>query len=123
MSKTEILVDEWIARGYRRHDFNKDDERARIINKNSDFILQKRFDDSTGKKYFITVYVYNRLSYPVELRQVMPEYGFMPTAHFSLRDAQPFFNIEMNSPQSIDQVESYFEMFWDTLNRPYYEKF
>lgn len=115
-----ISPQEWIDRGYRRYDIS---ESSREINKLADFLLQKRFDDNIGKKYYITVYCYDRKRYPKEHQVNLPEYGYMPTSHFSLRDNQPFFEIQMNGISDIDQVEKYFELFWSALNEPYYEKF
>jgi hypothetical protein len=114
----DIKPQEWIDRGYRYHDIPY---KQRELNRLADFMLQKRFDDENGKKYYITVYCYDRKKYPVEYRD-NTEFGYMPTAHFSLRDNNPFFNIEMNGINNIDEVESYFELFWNTLNRPYYEE-
>jgi hypothetical protein len=115
----DIKPQEWIDRGYRRYDISYE---RREMNKLADFMLQKRFDDEVGKKYFITVYCYDRKKYPPEHQKNLPEFGYMPTAHFALRDNNPFFNIEMNGINNIDEVESYFELFWNTLNQPYYEK-
>lgn len=121
--ETIIDVQEWIDHGYRRHEVS---ENSRVINKLADFILQKRFDDEVGKKYFITVYCYDRSKYPTHAREHvkdLPRYGYMPTMHLALGDSRPFFTIEMNGIASIDEVESYMEKFWDFLNQPYYEKF
>lgn len=114
-------VQEWIDRGYRRYEVP---ENSREFNKLADFILQKRFDDEVGKKYYITVYCYDRSKYPdhaLEHVKDLPRYGYMPTVHLALRDNQPFFGIEMNGITSIDEVESYMEKFWLMLNKPYYE--
>jgi hypothetical protein len=116
----DIKPQEWIDRGYRRYDITPD---RREMNKLADFLLQKRFDDEIGKKYFITVYCYDRKKYPAEHQRNLPEFGYMPTSHFALRDDKPFFNIEMNAVSDIDEVESYYDIFWNTLGRPYYEKF
>lgn len=122
-NEVSISLEEWIDRGYRRYDVSPTN---REVNRLADFLLQKRFDDELGKKYYITVYSYDRDKYPPHAREHvknLPRYGYMPSAHFSLRDHQPFFNIEMNGIRSIDEVESYFERFWEMLNKPYYELF
>lgn len=114
---------EWIDRGYRHYEVS---ENSREFNRLADFILQKRFDDEVGKKYYITVYCYDRSKYPdhaLEHVKDLPRYGYMPTVHLALRDNQPFFNVEMNGITSIDEVESYMEKFWLLLNKPYYEEF
>lgn len=115
----DIPVQEWLDKGYRRYEVAPNN---RELNKLASFMLQKRLDDEKGKKYFITVYCYDRKNYPDYMRNNMPEIGYMPTAHFSLRDDRPFFNIEMNAPNSVEEAESYFELFWETLNNPYYEE-
>lgn len=123
MSEVSISLEEWTDRGYRRYEVS---DNAREINKLADFMLQKRFDDERGKKYYVTVYCYDREKYPPHAREHvkdLPRYGFMPTVHFSLREDRPFFNIEMSGIRSIDEVESYFEKFWELLKNPYYELF
>ena len=54
-----MTPDDWIAAGYKRYEV-----RNKQTNKLADFLLQKRFDDDVGKKYFITVYCYDRTKYP-----------------------------------------------------------
>lgn len=116
-----INTQSWLDAGYRRYEVHD-----KKMNNLADFLLQKRLDDDTGKKYFITVYCYDRTKYPVQYRQFDNEpVGFMPTAHFSLRDNKPFFNIEMNGVEqmnSISDIEEWFEMFWNLLGNPYYEE-
>lgn len=115
-----LTVEDWTDRGYKRYEIPS---KTRDFNKLADFMLQRRFDDEVGKRYFITVYCYDRDRYPAEIREKLHErYGFMPTVHFELGDNKPFFAIEMNAIKSIDEVESYFEKFWLMLGKPYYEK-
>ena len=118
-----ITVEDWIAAGYKKHS-------PGVIDRHAAFLLQKRFDDEVGKKYFITVYVYDRDLYPDHVKEHVahiPRFGFMPTAHFSLGDNRPFFSIDMNGIESsevtIADVEQYFERFWNFFDRPYYEEF
>ena len=111
---------DWISSGYKRYEVP---EWNREINKLADFLLQKRVDDERGKKYFITVYCYDRSRYPGYMQVHMPEIGFMPTANFNLGDDKPFFNVEINAINSVDQTEEYMERFWELLGRPYYEEF
>lgn len=118
-----MTPDDWIAAGYKRFDVpNKE------MNKLADFLLQKRFDDDEGKKYFITVYCYDRTKYPEPYRSHVGinTIGYMPTAHFALGDNLPHFNIEMNSIETlhggIKAVEDWFEVLWKVFRQPYYEK-
>ena len=115
-----ITVQEWLDRGYRRYEV---DDRQSEIYKRASFMLQKRFDDTRGKRYFITVYCYDRTKYPKYAQVNLPEIGFMPSANFNLGDDKPFFNVQMNDIENIDQVEEYFERFWNMLEKPYYEEF
>ena len=117
---TELTVEDWTSRGYKRYEVS---DQSREVNKLADFLLQKRFDDEKGKKYFITVYCYDRKRYPDYMKGYLPEIGFMPTSNMNLGEKRPFFNIEMNAIESVAQVESFYEMFWQVLGRPYYEEF
>lgn len=117
-----ITLDDWLAAGYRRYDLAPNSDK--VINKHADFLLQRRIDDTVGKKYFMTVYCYDRKKYPIEHQRHMPEIGFMVDAQFVLGDHKPFFGIQMNavsSLNSIAEIEEYYEKFWQLLGCPYYE--
>lgn len=116
----DISVQTWLDRGYRRYEVNSGN---RYIMKNCDFMLQKCFEDEKGKRYFITVYCYDRKNYPTEHQVNQPKIGYMATSQFVIDDNRPFFNIEMNSIDSIEEMEQYYELFWETLKRPYYEPY
>lgn len=119
-----MKYEDWIASGYKRYEVSRDKQ----INKLADFLLQKRFDDVNGKKYHITVYCYDRTNYPPQYAEMFEDspIGFMPTAHFSLGEDLPFFNVEMNGIESwagdIEGVEAWFERLWVLFHRHYYEK-
>lgn len=115
------MLDEWIAAGYKRFE-----TRNNSLNKNSDFGLQKLFRDEIGKRYYITVYVYDRTRYPGYpwLEKEPQQYGFMPTAQFHTNDTT-FFNIEMNQvsgPFNIAEMEEWFDSLWRFFGKPYYRK-
>ena len=119
-----MTPDDWIAAGYKRYEV-----RNKQTNKLADFLLQKRFDDDEGKKYFITVYCSDRTKYPephVRFFKDTP-IAYAPTAHFVLGDNLPHFNIEMNAVETlhggIRAVEDWFEVFWKVFRQPYYEKY
>ena len=119
-----MTPDDWIAAGYKRYEV-----RNKQMNKLADFLLQKRFDDDVGKKYFITVYCYDRTKYPephVRFFKDKP-IAYTPTAQFVLDDNLPHFNIEMNAvetlPGGIRAIEDWFEVFWKVFRQPYYEKY
>lgn len=115
-----MTLDDWIAAGYKRYEVTN-----RELNKLADFLLQKRFDDDEGKKYFITVYCYDWTTYPEPHIRNKP-IAYMPTAQFVLGDNLPHFNIEMNGIESmtggIKAVEDWFEVFWKVFRQPYYER-
>lgn len=110
--------EDWHAAGYKRYDVQN-----KPMNRSADYLLQKRFEDDEGKKYFITVYCYDKSNYPPPHNVGV---GYMPTAHFNLGDNLPFFNVEMNGIDGwaggIEGVEGWFERLWATFGRPYYEK-
>ena len=110
--------DDWITAGYKWHDVSNHD-----LHKHASYLLQKRFDDEEGKKYFITVYCYDRSKYPPPHNKGI---GYMPTAHFTLGDNMPFFNVEMNGIESwdggVNGVEAWFDALWKGFGKPYYEK-
>ena len=48
----------------------------------------------------------------------------MPSVNINMGDDKPFFYIEMNGDFFfVDEVEAYFEKFWNLLEQPYYEEF
>lgn len=106
-------IKDWIDAGYKRFELTD-----RLLNKNADFGLQKSFRDEQGKKFYITVYVYDRDKYPNKYK--VDRYGFMPTANFDLRDNQPFFNVDMNGTFTIEECEAWFERMFEFFGRPYY---
>lgn len=83
--------------------------------------LQKRFDNSIGKKYFITVGIYDNRKY-VDQFKVDP-FSFEPESQFESNGVT--FNITMLSSSSttIKKIEDFFESTWQKMNCEYYEKF
>lgn len=103
--------EDWLAAEYRSFDTRNE--------KLSDFGLQKRFDDEKGKKYFITVYVYDWIKYPQHIGE---RFGFMPTVNFNLGGDNPFFDVSMNGTFDIAQCETEIERLWVYFGMPYYEE-
>lgn len=110
--------EDWIAAGYRRFELHSE------FNKRADFGLQKRFDDEKGKKYFITVYVYDNKTLPMwnEIKQHTKEYGFMPNVQFRIGNDDPFFDITIGGTFDIARCESEIERLWVHFGCPYYEE-
>ena len=110
--------DDWLAAGYKRYEV-----KDKPMNRLADFLLQKRFDDERGKKYFIVVYCYDKSKYPPPHNIGV---GYMPAAQYSLGDNLPFFNVEMNGIEGwgggVEGVEGWFDRLWVLFGRPYYER-
>lgn len=113
-----MTTDDWISAGYKRFEIPP---KNKTINNNADFLLQKRFDDHVGKRYYITVFCYDRTAYPPPHNNGI---GFMPTVQFVIEseNKRPFFNIELNDFQDIATVEAWVHTLWDLFGRPYYEE-
>lgn len=117
-------IDDWITAGYKQFDIGESS-----IHNSADFGLQKLFSDEIGKRYYITVYVYDRSRYPgYPWNESEPQqYGFMPTSHFRLGGYEdyryPFFNLEMNGTFTISECEDWFNKAWEMFGKPYYEKY
>jgi hypothetical protein len=113
-----LNISDWTNAGYKRFTFSS------AINKNADFGLQKLFSDDIGKRYYITVYVYDRSKYPgYPWQEAEPQqYGFMPTCHFLDGSDGPFFNLEMNGTFTISECEVWFNRAWEIFGKPYYRK-
>ena len=120
-AKKEGAIMEWLSAGYKRFELHD-----KSLNKLADFGLQKLFRDDTGKRYYITVYAYDRSRYPgYPWEDALPEpYGFMPTAQFNLTlgEHRVFFNVEMNGKIDIAEMEVWFELLWEMFGKPYYSK-
>ena len=118
-----MTLDDWLSAGYKRFEMNNSP-----INKSADFGMQKLFSDDTGKRYYITVYVYDRSRYPGYPwgKDDEPQYGFMPTTHYTVgKDDEynyPFFNLEMNGTFTIAEAEAWFEKAWEMFGKPYYSE-
>lgn len=112
-----ITVDDWYAAGYKRWE-----TREEQIHKLANFGLQKRFDDSVGKKYFITVYVYDNKRFK-EYNQTLDDFGFMPVVQFC-EGIYPTVEIKIfeEEDQTIEKIETLVEHLWLALNKPYEEK-
>lgn len=112
-----LTVQNWLDAGYKRYDGNH-------LN-NSDFLLQKRFVDEAGKKYFIDVWVYEHSKHEYYSRNsALPPLAFQPEVQFR-REGNMTLNITllMNENSTISEVEQQVECLWLFLERPYYERY
>ena len=87
MPKT-LTPEDWEAQGYKRF--------KSTIKPNVAFGLQKRFDDEIGKKYFITIWVYDyeddyhkRFMNLSRWKDQFSRYGFQPDVQFTCNEV-PF---------------------------------
>lgn len=114
-----LTLQDWLAADYKRHD--------QTTHNLSDFLLQKRFDDELGKKYFINAWVYehfNKEYYRVNPH--MSEVSFSPEVQFR-RDEEnkPTMDVSLICYESttIAEIEQQVECLWLFLEKPYYKKF
>ena len=111
-----LTIQDWLDAGYKRYD--------RDYLKNSDFLLQKRFDDEVGKKYFIDVWVYEHFNkvYFSNNPGLKPV-SFQPEVQFQ-REEDMTLNMTfiMNQDSTIAEVEQQVECLWLFLEKPYYQK-
>lgn len=84
----------------------------------TDSYWQKRFDDTKGKKYFITIAEYDNSRFP-QLLELKGKYSFAPDSQFKANGVT--FDVQMHSPQSIEEMLDFFENMWKNMNCDYYE--
>lgn len=117
-----IKPEDWIAVGYRKSPTNP------ILGKNADYLLQKCFSDDLGKRYYLTVYVYENysrdyyLKYNAQYQCALPLYSYTPDVQF-IPEGECTVNVQllMNRDSTIDAVEGQVYDLWVNLGCPYYE--
>ena len=102
-----ITKEQLIAAGYKPF-------MQRNIKEYTESFYQKRFDDGKGKKYFITIAEYDHRDYP----QVPYDFSYEPDVQFVTHGVT--FNTTMLSPESVEQMEEFFEKMWFNLDCDYY---
>ena len=124
---TPLVPEDWIAQGYKKFTSNFKPHVA--------FGLQKRFDDDEGKRYFITVWVYDHEDdYHKQFmnlghwRDKFSRYSYQPDVQFTTQNGDTFdvqFHFR-NSGEwgvtSIEQLEAFFHKMWKDMWCDYYEK-
>lgn len=85
--------------------------------------LQKCITDGLGKRYYITLAVYENSKY-ITKGMSLPEFSFSPDVQFTT-PAGTTFNVEMltSATDSVESVERFFEKLWCALECTYYEKY
>jgi len=111
-----LTTQDWLDASYRRYD-------GRNSN-GADFLLQKRFDDAEGKRYFLSVWVWDNTQYDFHKRNPsLPKMSYQPEVQFQ-RKEEITLNVTflMNEDSTIADVEQQAEKLWLFLDKPYYEK-
>lgn len=111
-----LTIQDWLDAGYKRYDNH--------AYKNADFLLQKRFDDSEGKKYYIDIWVYEHSKHEYYSRNpALPPVSFQPEVQFQRGDKMTLdMTFLMNQDSTIAEIEQEVECFWLFLEKPYYRR-
>lgn len=107
-----ITRDQLLAAGYKPFS-------QRNLKQFTSQFYQKRFDDSVGKKYFITIAEYDNRQYQDRIPQ-LKDFSYSPESQFETRGV--IFDVEMHSPESVEQMENFFEDMWKSMMCDYYER-
>lgn len=111
-----ITIQDWLDAGYKRYD--------NPVYKNADFLLQKRFDDANGEKYYVDIWVYehSKHEYYISSGGLHPV-SFQPEVQFQRGDKMTLnMRFIMNQDSTIAEIEQEVECFWLFLEKPYYSK-
>ena len=100
-----LTIQDWLDAGYKRYDNH--------AYNNADFLLQKRFDDSEGKKYYIDIWVYEHSKHEYYSRSGgLPSVSFQPEVRFRRGDKMTLdIKFIMNQDSTIAEVEQEVENF------------
>lgn len=111
-----LTIQDWLDAGYKRYD--------NYHYKSADFLLQKRFVDANGKKYFIDIWVYEHSKHEYYCHNpALPPVSFQPEVQFQRgEDMTLDFTLHMNQDSDIADVEQQVEHLWVLLEKPYYKK-
>ena len=99
-----ITKDQLIAAGYNPF-------KQKGVREYTEAFWQKRFDDDKGKKYFITIAEYGN-----------SEHNFMYSPFTQFESHNVTFDIEMHHPESVEQIEEFFESTWVRMDCNYYSE-
>lgn len=112
-----LTVQDFLDTGYRKYN-------EHTLN-NSDYLVQKRVEDSVGTKYFIEVWVYEHFNKEYYSRNTsLQEVSFMPEVQFQRQDeATMNIRLILNDKSNIQKIEQEFECLWLFLEKPYYSTY
>ena len=107
-----ITKEALLAAGYRPF-------KQKNIKEFTNSFYQKRFDDEKGKRYFITIGEYDYRKY-LDRIPALPDFSYSPDGQFKSNGVA--FEIEMLTPESVEQMEAFFERMWADMKCDYYEE-
>lgn len=86
----------------------------------TDNFYQKRFDDTTGKRFYLTIAEYDNKQFQDRINN-LPDFSYSPETQFT--DASGVvFDVGMYSPKSIAEMEEFFLKVWSVMGCEHYEK-
>jgi hypothetical protein len=113
---TPVLSEQdFIDAGYKRFE--------QTNHNSADYGLQKCIRDSDGRRYYITVWVYSWKKYQERIPN-LKDFGFSPSVQFRDGDWNTVdIDYHMNEDTKVYEIEQLYNMIWETLGRPYYERY
>ena len=115
-----LTPQDFIDAGYRKFD------QVKHIREHAAYGLQKLISDSVGKRYHITVYVYDNREINSRFGANIPDFSFSPDCQFrDGKENEMFVNVELllHKDNTIKDIEQKFDTIWKALGCIYYEKF
>lgn len=103
--------DELIAKGYKPFTQHN-------LKEFTNSFWQKCVRDDRGKKYYITIAEYDNSKFP-EIVKIAGAFSYQPEVQFTSHGIT--FNVDMLQPESILEMEHFFENMWNSLECDYYE--
>lgn len=113
-----LTIQDWINSGYKRF------EQVKHIKPYAEFGLQKLVSDQTGKRYFITVFVYDnrRFKSDGKLPIDYQDYSFEPDIQFAdsskCQPIVPCLSLILHKGATVEGVERLVDKHWLASNMP-----
>ena len=117
LDKQILEPQDWLNAGYTKHGVST------IVDDTADYMLQKLFKDAKGKRYYLSVFVYENFNKPYfKTYPQLHRYSYMPDVQF-LRENSFGFNVQLLLPEQagIAEIEHQIEQVWKAVGEPYYE--
>lgn len=104
-----------LLNGYRRFDTRTEPFKL------ADYLLQKCIRDDKGKKYYITVYVYDRSKYN---HPYITGLGFQPEEQFREDGVTSTVDDTYHDDENttVESMEEFFDALWAHLGKPYCDR-